>query len=282
MLVRIAIAELVALGILAACRPAAVESASVLHSANTLRVVHVAWPGRAASDAMDREVFSDARVRARIARLTFERLEHDAVAGELRALLDGVGTIVFCDGTAVARRRGVASARAWLAFLDAAVVAARRTSDLDGRSDAAARRDRARIALDSGFPERALELLSTGGEGRPEDAYLRIEAWLARGDVAATRQAIDALPIGSVPLLSQARLLLAERRAKAVIELVEALPSADPDVRLVLAAALLELGRRSEGQAILRELCARPDGTGAAADALLDGSFRDESGHSHR
>jgi hypothetical protein len=237
-------------------------------AAERVSVVHLAWPGRPASDAMDRDTFGDARVIARTSRLAFTRVTQDATGPGYRELLEGVGTLVFLGEVAIARRVGVASPRAWLAFLDAALLAARAHAELGTRGDPAAVRVLASHDVALGFPERAATLL-------------RARAEFACGEVALARATLDAIDAAQVPPALAARLLLAERRAREAVERIAPIAAADAEARLALAEALLDLDRRAEAQALLRELADGVGEPGARAEELLAGSLRGDAGHAH-
>lgn len=250
-------------------------------AAERVSVVHLAWPGRPASDAMDRDTFGDARVIARTSRLAFTRVTQDAAGPGYRELLEGVGTLVFLGEVAIARRVGVASPRAWLAFLDAALLAARAHAELGTRGDPAAVRVLASHDVALGFPERARARLAASLDRSTAATVLRARAELACGEVALARATLDALDAAQVPPALAARLLLAERRAREAVERIAPIAAADAEARLALAEALLDLDRRAEAQALLRELADGVGEPGARAEELLAGSLRGDAGHAH-
>lgn len=229
---------------------------------------------------MDRDVFAEPRVAARLARLSFARVDREDASATVRALLDGAGTLVFLGDVAIARQSGTSSPRAFLAFLDDALAAARvhREHASSGTLESVcvlADRD---VVL--GLPERALERLVAAPASRAV-TLLRAEAELARGDVARARQHLAGLAAGETPLGLSARLLLAERRSRELVALVRGASAADPASRLALAWALLETGERAAAQGILGELVAEPSALGASAEELLAKSVRPEPGHVH-
>ncbi|MBI5851991.1 MAG: hypothetical protein HZB39_13340 [Planctomycetes bacterium] len=229
---------------------------------------------------MDREVLAEPRVAARLARLSFARIEREHASATVRALLDGAGTLVFLGDMAIARQPGTSSPRAFLTFLDDALAAARlhREHAASGtRESACALADRD-VAL--GFPERALERLAAAPASRAV-ILLRARAELSRGDVARAREQLAGLAAGETPLALAAELLLAERRAPELVTLVRNASAADPASRLALARALLETGERAAAQGILAELVAQPSALGVSAEELLVRSVRPEPGHAH-
>src|SRR5690606_2857619 len=188
---------------LAGCEPGAAP--------RRLKVVHVAWPGRAASDAMERELYAEPRFRAWRASADFERTTVDEADAGLRGLLRGCGTVVRADGEVIAVLRGAALPSRWLDFVRRAA----RHREPTRTAPAAAWLEHARSAIELGRPERALEIVERLGDraAAEQRTALRVAAHLATGEVAAARRALDEAPPAARPAVALARVLLAERRA---------------------------------------------------------------------
>lgn len=229
---------------------------------------------------MEREVLSDARVVAWLARFEFRRVAFDDPAAPDAGLLRGVGTLVFDGDEPIARWLGVASSRAMLAFLAGAADAARqRRTAADGDE---ALRTCARCDLRLGFPERALRQIGRIARPSSSDLALSAAARLATGDVAGARAVIDRLDAAAAPLALRAGIALAERRNAEVVAMVRATATPDAPSRLLLARALLERDERQAAQAILQDLTAGTDAVAAEAEERLVECLGPGAAHAHR
>jgi hypothetical protein len=252
----------VLLALLAGCGPPA--------AAPRIRVVHVAWPGRPVSDAMDREVLGDPGLRAALAAVDFEATTVEAAPAEARAALDGLGTLAFVDGVLAGRRRGASTARALRDFV------ARVAAVVRGRAEADAAH-----WLAVGLPERALAVLDPAVDPA-ERLDLEVRARLALGDVATARAAIGSAGEGVCLRRTEARVLLAERRPRDAAAVLGGVAEPGDEERFLLGRALLDVGERPQAYALLEPI-ARGDGSraGEAAD-LLAAAITGGHGHAHR
>lgn len=259
------------------CRPTAEERVEP-----ELRVVHVTWPGRPVSDAMQREVLKDPRVVAALRRTRFETVPVGEAGADVRAVLRGTGLVVFDREQPIAVLPGGATARELIAFTGRARAGACALRALRGDPAPAARIATAGWCLELGLPRRALEALPAA----PSADRLRIEvdARLTLGDVAGARRALHAAPADSQDPLARARVLLAERRPREAAAILEDIAGGVRSDRIDfwLAIARLEVDDRAGAYPILERLAAGAGAFAARARQRLGLAITGGHGHTHR
>jgi hypothetical protein len=232
---------------------------------------------------MDRDVLTNPRVVAALARFDFHRTTVADASSEVREVLRGVGTVVFDADRPIAVRAGVSSARRLLLLLDRAQLAITLDSAPHAQSNFI---DHARSHAELGLPRVALEILDRAKEesASPEVLSIRVDALLALGDVASARSCIDTGPTDAVTALCRARVLIDERRSREAIDVLRAAGTSNVDdgVRFWLGRALLDCDQRREAYALLEGLTAGSGPFAVDAADLLSAALSGRDGHTHR
>jgi hypothetical protein len=258
--------------VLAACAALSFAAACDRGSRAELVLVHVASPGRPASDAMDAALAARPDVTRQLARVGVERRE--AVPPELAGELRGLGTAAYLkrpngDVELVGIRRGASSPGALLHFVERVRAAHGGETEVD-----------AAHWLEVGLPTRALAAVSAGSLSPTEQIELRVRALLALDEVAQASALVEGAASEHVTPLAQAMVHVAARRPSKAVACLEGDAARGPAAGLVLGRALLDLGERERAYAILGDVASGQGPEAVAAAELLASAITGKDLHS--
>lgn len=237
-----------------------------------LLLVHVASPGRPASEAMDAALAARPDVVRQLERAGLEHRE--AVPPELDGELRGFGTAAYLrlPGGGVellGLRRGASSPGALLRFVERVRAAHGGEIEVD-----------ALHWLDVGLPLRALAAVEDGSIPAADMVEIRVRALLALDEVAQASALVESAPVEHVTPFARAMVHVAARRPSAAVACLEGLDVRGPAADLVLGRALLDLGERERAYAVLGDVAAGQGPEAIEAAELLATAITGKDLHS--